>query len=974
MSSTLKFSGRDAELETIINRWHLVTQVEAPQPQIVLIRAERGLGKTRLALEFYKWLNRNVDGWLTKLYWPDVLEIVDKNLDVNPETQNCNFEVPIPYLWWGLRAGDRGSQNGVSGDAIATYDKFLAPHLVALLVRAQMKNRVWEFTKAWAEVGLDLTLSTLQVDNILSIGAALFGTVKILVGALSKEALNEAKDKPLSRAQNVLLDMEKIFRPGTTTYAKTPGVIFLDDAQFMHEDAALPVFIERLIHTAVMQRWPVLILVTSWRADLSPELRPNENSFALILKHIREETAIVDMSPAGLPGGYLSDDNFAEINLEPVADLTAALADKLPGLTREHSATILDKIAGNPRFLEQVVASLHEHEDFFEDLNTDASLTSEGFEEALKQLQSQDIFKFVYSRLHGFPTPVKEAICLASLQGVHFVNDLVEVLAEKRFGHSVLEPLAHAEDPYRILIGTNQTAEQPIGQFADRLFYDVCMNLRRTLPSLADEKALQATFRSTIASVSQDPDYSREGSIDARAMVYGIAANLFELSSDPNERYVAQRALGELAMVELSRSSSESAAAAYERLLAITPHSRSFDELKNRTQTWIVLSTIYRNLNWPSKEARAFRNVFREAVSSIPSGFDIFIRSSDRHAAVEHFALWKLEHPNFDDGIYLWVVRQMVYALLNLSEMARARPNLRIAHGDDPLEPTPFLVRSEPALEDSTETNSTLPDHLVQALFLEERAYALEGVLEEGEVALYHFKILEELAKAANADRDFQVAESFLLRALEISQARADELDQMATLSNLGMVAGEQGNALASANYLKQALDLAAAILTETFGVDMVVDEEGISSPRKVGHIAVPTKWSNEFDEDSDAVLRKVWKLKQLTANVHGNLAAGDQQNGRLAAAKEGFERSLNLHREIGDQEGVTKDLRSLGRLAQLEGDLISACSHWSECVKIFHELAQRDSDTLSAVIWKQAAENTLEEMRVAGCEANDAP
>jgi len=36
----------------------------------VVIKSEPGLGKTRLALEFYRWL-RETHGWMTKYYWPE---------------------------------------------------------------------------------------------------------------------------------------------------------------------------------------------------------------------------------------------------------------------------------------------------------------------------------------------------------------------------------------------------------------------------------------------------------------------------------------------------------------------------------------------------------------------------------------------------------------------------------------------------------------------------------------------------------------------------------------------------------------------------------------------------------------------------------------------------------------------------------------------------------------------------------------
>src|SRR5690606_35930015 len=99
----------------------------------------------------------------------------------------------------------------------------------------------------------------LQVDNILTIGKWLFATAKILTGAIRDEALEGALAKPVSRADAVLSDMEKVFNPRNLTYAKTPGMIFLDDAQFVDDkDAALLSFIERVIHKAVTQEWPIM--------------------------------------------------------------------------------------------------------------------------------------------------------------------------------------------------------------------------------------------------------------------------------------------------------------------------------------------------------------------------------------------------------------------------------------------------------------------------------------------------------------------------------------------------------------------------------------------------------------------------------------------------------------------------------------------------------------------------------------------
>ena len=992
--SSLKFCGRTSEIEALIARWRLASDIAHPRTQVVIIKSERGLGKTRLALEFYKWLSEHVDGWLTKTYWPDALEIVDKNLEVNPDPHNCKFEVPIPYLWWGLRVADRGAENGVTGDAIATYDRYLAPHLVALLVQTEKAAVGWSLAKAWADVGLDLGASAVHVDAILSVGRGLVRTAQIVLGAVNETARQEAMERSISRADTVLSDLEKVFKPKTITYAKAPGVIFLDDAQFLDEDAALPTFVERLLHNSVVQRWPLLILVTHWKAELSPELAKTEYSFAGILRHARRGSPTENGPAAGLPGGYLTDDHFAEIDLNPVADLSGALRDKLPGLTQEQSTAILAQMGGNPRFLEQVIAFLVENENFFEDLKPDGRLTPDGLEQTLKETHSQDIFKVVLRRLRGAPEDVQEAICLASLQGIRFVNDLVDTLGRSRLGRAVREPLRKGEDPYCMLVGTKSIGTEPLGQFAERLFHQVAQQRRQGLKSLGGEPALQNSFKETIVELVLDPGYPKTASTEGQALVCGIAAGLFERSSNPRERSVAQKALGELARLEMLRNSFESAAVAWQRLLAIEPSSHSFDSLEavvseysSRIKTWEALALTYRNLNWPAKAARALRNIFAEATHFIPDGYDLFLRSIDKAAAVERFDRWKQENPNMPVDLCIWFVGKIVDALLSLGELARARPSLRVDDGDEPTSEWQFLIRLKPVLEaaeNPEEAHKDLtPDHVLQAMFLVERAYALGGILGSGEAERKHFRLLEELAQSANLQADLATAEGLLLRALQISRDLGDELAKIATLSNLGMTAGRKPDLSAADNFLEQARVLVDAIFAEdAFLVDLVPDEKGTvevwaangeisrdtSAPRSASRVVIPGRYSTEFGENPDTVMRKVGTLKQLAANVYGNLGANALQQGALPLAKERFLRALSTHQEILDLENMTLDLRNLGKIAHLEGDLASACSHWGRCVEIFRELERRDAGSPLAPARTKAIEEMLDGMRASGC------
>src|SRR5690606_23005429 len=105
------------------------------------------------------------------------------------------------------------------------------------------------------------------------------------------------------------------------------------------------------------------------------------------------------------------------IDLGPVDNLSVALDEQLPGLRKEQSLGILNATGGNPRFLEQLIFFAKENEGFFEDFDTTKSLSDSGYNELLLETKSQDIFRVVRRRLIDAPDEVKEAICLASLQG-----------------------------------------------------------------------------------------------------------------------------------------------------------------------------------------------------------------------------------------------------------------------------------------------------------------------------------------------------------------------------------------------------------------------------------------------------------------------------------------------------------------------------------------------------------------------------
>jgi hypothetical protein len=74
-----------------------------PCHRVVLIEAERGLGKTRLAMELFRHLTTVCD---PDSYWPDTSGREREGIEVMPRAETCDFTRRPPFLWWGMSIAD----------------------------------------------------------------------------------------------------------------------------------------------------------------------------------------------------------------------------------------------------------------------------------------------------------------------------------------------------------------------------------------------------------------------------------------------------------------------------------------------------------------------------------------------------------------------------------------------------------------------------------------------------------------------------------------------------------------------------------------------------------------------------------------------------------------------------------------------------------------------------------------------------
>lgn len=988
--NTLKFTERESEIDEIKSRWRLASNIKDPNPQIMLIKGGRGVGKTRLAIEFYRWLSENIDVQSGPSgYWPDAMAIYRNAIDVNPLPSECDLGVSIPFLWWGLH---------VSADSIASSDRYLDPHLAKLFASSIVKRKGIDIAYAIGRLAFDVGLHFFEDAAYVSLAKRLAGGAKegvaIIRGGMGEVSTEKALKVPQNRANSIIQKLESVFDP-RRDYAGVPGAILIDDAQDADpkKDPAVLSFAEQLFHKAMTQKWPMLILITHWNWTLSSEVTPQEDSFAGLLRHCRHGDPSENGPAAGLPGGFLNESNFSELELGSLADLSDALREQLPGLTDEQSSSMLKATDGNPRYLEQVILYALGHKGHFEDHDTNKSLNLDGFRKVLNATRNTEIFEVVRERLIDAPVDVQEAICLASLQGERFAIDLVDAVAQVQIAKDVRKSLEKAEDHYAWVDGTKRQEDDNIGTFVDRLSHQVAEDVRPHVKSLGTESKLQVAFKDTIRGLVHDEEFANSGRPETQLIAYGIAADLFEKSSDPNERRAAQQALGFLGKVELSRRSLEAATSAYERLLAIEPAGA---QDMDRARTLEFLAAAYWRLNRPSKCSSAIKRRIYDAYSLIGDQGRILAFAGDIDGINKHFkefkgkqiSAWRAESIGkslaemdaLATEIYYWAVRLIVPALLHMSELTRAWPKLSFDDNDDPISKSPFLFTIKPQDGDIGSIDHVSSDFL--AVEQEKRAYNLGSFAGEGVAERAHFRLLvDDIARNYSDELNFESSIDALRRALKIAEDLGDIIYQIQVLSNLGVVYGQTGDREQSEKSLLKAEQIhkenytgeAFSVVALSNGTDVehrrAEDVSDADKSRILGHLNIPIRLAPLFDQEPDEAVGQFRKLVGMVGNIEGNLGHNALQAADFDKAEARFKYALENFADLNDGPNIAMSLSNLASVAKQRGDRKTAYDYWRQSLSVYEKLKEVDSGKVEGVRWNNAINELHREMNAVDCE-----
>lgn len=464
--------------------------LKSPSAQVVLIHAERGLGKTRLAMELYRYLVNFSD---PQDYWPkDVTALLRANASM-PKSEMSDFEASPFFLWWGLQIPDGGNP----GNTVFSGLENLLPHLAAARLAARRSGRSKDLQKEVgdfaAEIGLQVSNTAVEIAGeavglgiLKRLAFATFKIGKILSQEFRDTALDSLVSSSLdSVVDSVLTDFSTLFNPKSKHFAKIPLVILIDDAQFSDGDTAMPAFLEKLIYRANAEYWPLMLIMTHWSRNLlswedENGVKHPPSSVNRVLDHARFSTDRTKGQYAECKGGTLSSDRFHEVDLgEPVDDLFPCFKSIFPGVKDESARLIVSRAGGNPRKLEQLALEILDNPIWFERTDMKKDFTKSGLDEAL-HISRLEIDKIVLNRLKQTPAPIRSCLALASIFGPRFVVELVDSVSREKFSATAREPLNVSERKYRFLQNVVDTSVDDVGSFREQLFHDAATEYRKS--------------------------------------------------------------------------------------------------------------------------------------------------------------------------------------------------------------------------------------------------------------------------------------------------------------------------------------------------------------------------------------------------------------------------------------------------------------------------------------------------------------
>ena len=365
------FHGRDEERAWLYGLFE--ESVRSRTPNFAVVVAESGLGKSRLVQALYQKLAADPE-WDPGDFWPDAFgDDEGRSLRVNPAFDaDHKPKAPPKFLWLGMRWEDPQGRNRADvlcplPDVKEQLSRCLDVTLKhaggwgqAKEVASRLVPFSWDQLLVMGFDGLGKHAEILEYAGVLAPGAgALAKAVKGVIGL--KDTVAGAEGKAQKNAGDQLLEY---LRGLMRTDEPVPTVLWLDDAQWI--DEATVAFLRELLSKAKpgerRRGWPLLVVATHWEREWNEARGAGHEA--------DKGLALFDDSILG-GGRGAQVQRLDKSRKGPLGDL---LNERLPGLTEEQRALLLEKADGNFLTMTENIGHLDNARNF-EDGNPSGRLT-----------------------------------------------------------------------------------------------------------------------------------------------------------------------------------------------------------------------------------------------------------------------------------------------------------------------------------------------------------------------------------------------------------------------------------------------------------------------------------------------------------------------------------------------------------------------------------------------------------------------
>lgn len=546
------FCGRKAELKQLVEAYESVASGSGPR--LVVVCADRGMGKTRLVQELYRHLATTCD---PDCYWPDASLFKGNNLRVAPDFSDPEIQAhfssfsmserSMPFLWWGFRINDPLDRNAVRSD-MAGHRRALDPHLERARftieqaeLHAGVKRQAVDIAKGAAmklgEAMLDSVPGVGLGKSIFEVGFDLFKTARSHKHALKHAQAFAASDltsldhkRRTDIYERTLEDLASILSPGAGA-SGIPAIVFCDDAQFARDggDEGALRFLERLWRRAEEGNWPLLMVATHWAVDWAQGRASTERSFASAFSGISE-----------------SAERATIIHLSKGSELGELVRCGLPDMHQKDLELLVRKADGNPQVLIELVGRVRSSPAW---RSPDGGLSMHGRKQIEKH--SCNLTTLITERLLSDATPseVRIAVALSSLQGMQFLCPLTQAAASAMQLGSIGDGIETAAHPLRLVVGVSAG----VASFVQRAYRDAAYSLVET--HLGDPSEVKRDLLAAAIDLIKSEDTRANASAEQNRALLGVVATLGAESEEESDRKLAAECLVRLVESEVDVAS-----------------------------------------------------------------------------------------------------------------------------------------------------------------------------------------------------------------------------------------------------------------------------------------------------------------------------------------------------------------------------------------------------------------------------------